>query len=630
MLKYITYLDAFGTTFQFTTMKDSKFRTPVGGILSILSLIVIIIFCFVFGRDFFFKKNPRVLTQIVVPDKYNDPFRMTVDIFVVPWRMADENNLPVNFENIFYPVITYYRYTMNSTGPIPIYNKIIDVVKCNETYAKVSEFTEKFPVKDYYCMDWSKDNYTFGGHWDGHYLHYFELKFHFCKDGENFSQIAKCTNLKTVKDYFNKLIYFDIMYPEYYFVPDDLEKPLRISYKDYYYALNINIQKTDRLFFKEVILSDDQGWIITDPNEKIMYGAADQKSDFSFYDSSQYGVDGTPSSFYSINFYMQKNYDKIFRSYMKFQDFAAIIGGFMKIVLVIGGLFSFLFNDIIRDEIIYNLLFEYRPLQKEIHIPKLNFDHETPHFRRMVNFNLNNSINSDNSNNNDLFKVNQIENSASATVKHMSNEKIAIFKISQFKPNLNVLNEYENSKLENNNFIKDHSVEKDFRMFRLKYSKTTERRKSAISFTKHSNFKFKKEPYRNSLKFGIWFSIKFYACRFFKNNPEKEKIYVFLKNYLKERLDVLHYLKTLETIDRMKLIFFNHYQSMSFEFLKTPNLCSESELENLDLEFNKDLERDFNDLVDYFSHRMHSKELDEIDQKLLNFIDPEIKRLSSV
>jgi hypothetical protein len=114
MLKLISLIDVFGTTFQFTTMKESKFRTAAGGIFTMMCLIVIIVFCYVFGRDFFFKKNPRVLTQVVVPDNYTDPFQMTAENFVLPWRLADADNLPVDFENKFYPTITYYRYLTNS------------------------------------------------------------------------------------------------------------------------------------------------------------------------------------------------------------------------------------------------------------------------------------------------------------------------------------------------------------------------------------------------------------------------------------------------------------------------------------------------------------------------------------
>lgn len=56
MAKYLNYLDAFGTTFNFTTMNDSKFRTPMGAILSIICVIVIVVFSFIFGGDFLFKR----------------------------------------------------------------------------------------------------------------------------------------------------------------------------------------------------------------------------------------------------------------------------------------------------------------------------------------------------------------------------------------------------------------------------------------------------------------------------------------------------------------------------------------------------------------------------------------------
>jgi hypothetical protein len=627
MVKYLNYLDVFGTTFHFTTMNDSKFRTPIGALLSILCFIVITVFCFIFGRDFLFKKNPRVLTQIVVPDKYRDPFRMTADNFVIPWRLTDLKNLPIDFENKFYPIITYQKFETNSSGQYLIYKRQIDIVKCNETFAKVPEFTENFPVNNYYCMDWSQDNYTLGGNWDGHYLNTFDITIYFCKDGQNFSPESNCTDINIVKDSFNQFIYFDILYPEYYFVPEDLDNPLRISYKTYYYLLSLNIQKIDRLFFKEVFLYDDQGWIVTEHEESKILGAADLKSDFNYFDSSQYGVDGNPSIFYSIEFYTQKNYDKIYRSYMKFQDFAAVIGGFMKIVLVAGGLFSFLFNDIIRDEIIYNMLFEYQPINDENNVnvqrySRINTDIQLKNFKKErveSKLSLSNNIKKSHLNNlKDTSNSNSISNniflSTNLNLKDVSNlEKI----------NPSTIINHENLVPKNNNDSNLNKINDLNKMYKLE-------RKSIINTTKQSNYKLNTEIKNKSLNFGIWFSIKVNYCpsKFFKNNPEKEKVFVFLNNYLKERLDVVHYLKKLEIIDRMRTLFFNYYQNLSFEFLKTPNLCNESEMKNFDLKIDKNAEENFNDLVDYFSYRFNNKELDQVDENLLNYINPEIKKLA--
>ena len=73
----------------------------------------------------------------------------------------------------------------------------------------------------------------------------------------------------------------------------------------------------------------------------------------------------------------------------------------------------------------------------------------------------------------------------------------------------------------------------------------------------------------------LWFYFKLTYLSFCKclkpstnEEKEKEKIFKFIKNYLSERLDVVYYIKTLDKIERMKLIMFNTCQNLSFEFLK--------------------------------------------------------------
>ena len=80
----VKLIDIFGTTFQFTTFKDSKFRTLIGGVMTILSGIVLVIFFFLFGRDFLFKKNPMVVSQNMVPDQYKPPLELSAKNLVCP------------------------------------------------------------------------------------------------------------------------------------------------------------------------------------------------------------------------------------------------------------------------------------------------------------------------------------------------------------------------------------------------------------------------------------------------------------------------------------------------------------------------------------------------------------------
>ena len=125
ILNYPSYIDIFGTTFQFTTFKNLKFKTSLGGVMTILSGVVLIVFCFLFGKNFLFKKNPLVMSQDMVPDNYKPPFKISSENLVLPWRLADSNNFPVDFENKIYPMITFFRYETNSSGVYEIYKSNI-------------------------------------------------------------------------------------------------------------------------------------------------------------------------------------------------------------------------------------------------------------------------------------------------------------------------------------------------------------------------------------------------------------------------------------------------------------------------------------------------------------------------
>ena len=96
------------------------------------------------------------------------------------------------------------------------------------------------------------------------------------------------------------------------------------------------------MFFQQVTLEDDQGWILTNPQTKQLTANSDVVSNnINFFSDSDYGQPGISSLLYSINIYSKKNYDNFTRSYMKFQELAAIVGGFMKIVLFAGEYFRF-------------------------------------------------------------------------------------------------------------------------------------------------------------------------------------------------------------------------------------------------------------------------------------------------
>jgi hypothetical protein len=352
----LKYIDIFGQNFQFFIFGNEKFRTYFGASLACSTFILVIIFGFFFGSDFLYKQNPRIVSQIVAPNKYPPPLTLTPENFVIGWKISDSS---VQFEGKIYPVITYYQILFNSSGTFDMGKENIKYSKCTNENAKVVEFS-RYINNDYYCLDFTSNNKTFGGYWDGDYVNYFELVLFFCPQGSAFSENSNCTDLSIIQKMFgDDALYFDIVYPTFYFEPGELIKPLKIVYKDYFFSFNLNIQRTERIYFENVLLQDDQGWIMKNSKENIIRTTSKISTDLKFFNENNYGKENIPSSFYHLNFYTSKNYNKIERSFMKVQDFAAIMGGFIKIVTLFFGFFNGYVNKHLLKEEIFNRFFEY-------------------------------------------------------------------------------------------------------------------------------------------------------------------------------------------------------------------------------------------------------------------------------
>ena len=112
-------------------------------------------------------------------------------------------------------------------------------------------------------------------------------------------------------------------------------------------------------------------------------------------------------------------------------------------------------------------------------------------------------------------------------------------------------------------------------------------------------------------------TIHFAPCDLIKNlicsrclrpeQKEKLSLYQFLSNYVKERLDVIFYLKTLEKIDRIKVLLLNYHQNISLDYIKKPNLRDNNELENLDLDIRKNRVKEANEIIHYYNEKLQKK-----------------------
>ena len=153
-MKYFKHLDIYGLTFNFTTFQSLYFKTFVGGFLSIISVSLMFIFCFLFGKDFFFKQNPKVLISNEKPTTYQI-FNLTQNDLLLAWRINDLYGNEVDVSGKIYPIFYYFSIERNSVS-----RKIIKSTRITLEYSKChyvsrSDLDWLSDLNNYYCVDFN-------------------------------------------------------------------------------------------------------------------------------------------------------------------------------------------------------------------------------------------------------------------------------------------------------------------------------------------------------------------------------------------------------------------------------------------------------------------------------------------
>ncbi len=283
------------------------------------------------------------------------------------------------------------------------------------------------------------------------------------------------------------------------------------------------------LFFKSAVLLDDLGWIVKDIKESSLHAGSRMESDFYLFNMANYGKAGLSSVFYQMSFYMEKNYDQIQRSYMKFQELSALVGGFMKIIMFGGQIITMILTYFDRDELIYNDLFEYK------------------------------------------LKYPSFETQSVDTTKKVISSPVKSFK----SPNLKFDEKYVSIE---DAFSPKHGV-------KINHNNVDKQDAEKISFYSLKMKKWRIPSTKNNLSFGMAFHLRRIFCS--KCLPAQDKrvaAYLFLDNYLKKRMDITYYLKNTQTIDRLRLILLKYHQNIALEFPNRPNLADQVEMKKLQID----------------------------------------------
>ena len=316
----LKYIDSFGTKFTFYTEKNRKFYTPLGGILTLLSIIIGVIVFIHINIDDFLHNNPNSTTSIVKENYRNIKFKE--EKIWIPWRIRDYGGKMVNHIGLLYPIIYYYKGVRSDPKQgMNLSYSFLDYRLCNETSMKnnTDSFLIDIDLDQIYCID--MEDLNMGGSWDTDYINYIEFGLYACKNGINYDENNEnCSSYEKISEMAteNNSYEFELYYPVVQYQPMNKTTPIFVRYSNYFYHLSRFSYKIDRIYLQQHILKDDKGWFIQKEKSHSHWGYISLSGDsYAIGNKKDLMKEGSSSRFYSFNIYLKSEVIYYNRKYKK-------------------------------------------------------------------------------------------------------------------------------------------------------------------------------------------------------------------------------------------------------------------------------------------------------------------------
>ena len=466
-MDFIKYIDFFSIKFSFYTNNQPHNQSLFGGIMTFLYIMLCIFILIVFGYDDLNKLNP-ITTTSEIPDSERKLVNMNDEKIYIPFRIVNYENKFVDHRKILYIIPYLIEGRFNNKIGMDLKYTLLNYKLCNETSIvdRPESYKIDVPLNQLFCIE--KDNILFGGNWNHFFLNYIEINLYLCDDGIAFnSSDARCSKIDKYLKNLNSSLLFDFYFPIVQFQPKNLNNPVEIIYKNYYYRLSTYSYKIEKLYIREHILSDDRSIIKTNYKNISYWGKSILYSD-DYYLPTDYDPisdNSNTSRIYSLNIYMDDGLVYYTRTFKKLFIILSDFFPIFKFFLFFLKRFTQHIKMTLTKRKLIELIFENRKINPKKYSKKINdfnihLNHQKKKLIILPNKSENEMIIKDKSlNYNEYNKLNYINNNNTIiknnNSEHFENniEKNSINNNS-FNYNSNILNKKIKSPLNNDNFMR--------------------------------------------------------------------------------------------------------------------------------------------------------------------------------
>ena len=620
MEKFLQKIDIFGHYFNFTIFNKVTHRTYVGGILSILTICTTLASTLYFGKDFWFKTNPNTYIDRIQNLDY-PKYIINESNLVVGFRVEDSNLNLFDESSFFEFKVTYNNSTMTknkNTGFITEYDApviYLNYSKCD--YKKnLKDFNfnssnDNVDYRNFYCIDFSED-FSIGGYWTANFTQYIDIQLVYCDPSK-----PNCKSRNETAEYFAKnKLYLNMMSLKYFI--DLTSKTPLMNYLSYTYV------QIDPGLAKKINLFMTQG-LVTSNNENSYF--IEDQTNYTSFNLDYWTIDNMIYS--NLNnkitltrIYFTKYLDRFTRSYVKLIDLIPIIVSMLKIISLFFSVIASFYNEFDWINRMLNELFDF----SDYHESKLIKITER---KNMIKLNL---IKPDNQEFQLEESVNPPQIKLDMVDGPVSPERVVDISKDIEKSKDELINE-ENKNI---NSRRPNPMIKVRAPILNKIKNFLNQSKQSGTILNDNLIQILNEKTDLSYYLSLMTYLKNICCKNSLTENEKNiyKIFKKGKKILKEKTDIVSFMKKIEDINEMKYVLFNRIQSLCFNFIRKPSLIEGQNEDKYSKFFNSikgDEATQRKDIINYFTNNQSKNHLfSQFNKAFLDIIDDDMKMVIEI
>jgi hypothetical protein len=341
--RFLTYIDIFGYEPNLEIKKSKSFKTPFGGILSILILITILYVIWFFGNEIIFKRKPSLITTI-----YNDanPLRinLTDDNFIVALGLQNPDYSGYINESIYY--LDVQHITMLRKDGITTFETIdIKTIPCNQkNITLLPDYFSQVELNNLYCI--RETNTYMKGDFGQSVWSYLQFSFKRCKNSTENNNHCKS------EDEISRRLdggYFGLFVSDTNIDTTNINSPAIKYGKNLFTTFSVRAYRDFWMYVKNIEVNSDLGWLMEDIHQEFYFSIDSYRETWDYRDTS--------GGFFNFVLRPSNNRQVFNRSYLKAQILAANIGGIIKFLLICGEILSYYFTRLRYREYLTSIFF---------------------------------------------------------------------------------------------------------------------------------------------------------------------------------------------------------------------------------------------------------------------------------